>query len=68
MQGKTKDSAIKLIEDAKSLEEAGVFCIVLEMVSHEVAKLITESVSIPTIGIGSGVDCDGQVLHCGLWL
>ena len=62
VQGKTKDSAIKLIEDAKSLEEAGVFCIVLEMVSHEVAKLITESVSIPTIGIGSGVDCDGQVL------
>ncbi len=62
VQGRTKDSAARLIRDAKALEEAGVFCIVLEMVSHEVAKIITESVSVPTIGIGSGVDCDGQVL------
>lgn len=62
VQGRTKDSAARLIRDAKALEEAGVFCIVLEMVSHEVAKMITESVSVPTIGIGSGVDCDGQVL------
>lgn len=62
VQGRTNDSALKLIQDAKVLEGAGVFCIVLEMVSHEVAKIITESVSVPTIGIGSGVDCDGQVL------
>lgn len=62
VQGRTKDSAMKLIESAKVLEEAGVFCIVLEMVSHEVAKIITDSVNVPTIGIGSGLDCDGQVL------
>ena len=55
VQGKTKDSAMKLIEDAKELEEAGVFSIVLEMVSHEVGQIISESVNIPTIGIGSGV-------------
>ena len=62
VQGRTKEAAMKLIQDAKALEEAGVFCIVFEMVSHQVAKLITESVKVPTIGIGSGVDCDGQVL------
>jgi len=62
VQGKTKDTAMGLIEDAKELEEAGVFSIALEMVSHEVAEIISETVSIPTIGIGSGVNCDGQVL------
>jgi len=62
VQGKTKDSALKLIEDAKELEEAGVYSIVLEMVSHEVAEIISDTVSVPTIGIGSGVNCDGQVL------
>ena len=62
VQGKTKDSAMKLINDAKELEEAGVFSIALEMVSHEVAEIISETVSVPTIGIGSGVNCDGQVL------
>jgi len=62
VQGKTKDTAMRLIEDAKELEEVGVFSIVLEMVSHEVAEIISETVSIPTIGIGSGVGCDGQVL------
>ena len=62
VQGKTKDTAVKLIEDAKELEEAGAFSIVLEMVSHEVAQIISETVSIPTIGIGSGVSCNGQVL------
>lgn len=62
VQGKTKDTAMKLISDAKELEEAGVFCIVLEMVSNEVAKIISETVSIPTIGIGSGVACNGQIL------
>jgi len=62
VQGKTKDSALKLIEDAKELEEAGVYSIALEMVSHEVAEIISDTVSVPTIGIGSGVNCDGQVL------
>lgn len=62
VQGKTKESAMKLIEDAKALEEAGVFGIVLEMVTSETSKIISETVSIPTIGIGSGKDCDGQVL------
>jgi 3-methyl-2-oxobutanoate hydroxymethyltransferase len=62
VQGKTKDSALKLIDEAKELEEAGVFSIVLEMVGHEVAEIISETVSIPTIGIGSGIGCDGQVL------
>ena len=62
VQGKTKEDAIKLIEDAKIITESGVFTIVLEMVSSQVAKLITEKISVPTIGIGSGKDCDGQVL------
>ena len=62
LQGRTKESAIKLVEDAKALEKAGVFSIVLEMVASEVADVITKSVSVPTIGIGSGAGCDGQVL------
>jgi 3-methyl-2-oxobutanoate hydroxymethyltransferase len=62
VQGKTKESAKKLIESAKALEEAGVFSITLEMITSEVAKIISESVSVPTIGIGSGKNCDGQVL------
>jgi 3-methyl-2-oxobutanoate hydroxymethyltransferase len=62
LQGRTKESAMKLIEDAKALEKAGVYSIVLEMVASEVADVITKSVSIPTIGIGSGLGCDGQVL------
>lgn len=62
VQGKTSESAKKLIESAKALEEAGVFSITLEMVTSEVAKKISESVSVPTIGIGSGKNCDGQVL------
>ncbi len=62
VQAKTKDAALKLIGDAKELEEAGVFSIALEMVTQEVSKIITNSIHIPTIGIGSGPDCDGQVL------
>jgi 3-methyl-2-oxobutanoate hydroxymethyltransferase len=62
IQGRSVDSGDKLVEDAKALEEAGVFGIVLEMVTEEVAKVITETVSVPTIGIGSGQFCDGQVL------
>ncbi|QUC64685.1 3-methyl-2-oxobutanoate hydroxymethyltransferase [Nitrosopumilus sp. K4] len=62
VQGKTKDTAMRLIQDAKELEEAGVFSIALEMVSHEVAEIISDTINIPTIGIGSGVGCNGQVL------
>jgi 3-methyl-2-oxobutanoate hydroxymethyltransferase len=62
VQAKTKDSALKLIENAKSLEQAGAFSIALEMVTREVSKILTESIKIPTIGIGSGPGCDGQVL------
>ncbi|NDB51528.1 MAG: 3-methyl-2-oxobutanoate hydroxymethyltransferase [Nitrososphaeria archaeon] len=62
VQAKTTDAALVLIEDAKALEKAGAFSIALEMVTSEVSKIISESVSIPTIGIGSGKYCDGQVL------
>lgn len=62
VQAKTKETALSLIQNAKALEEAGVFSIALEMVTREVSKVITESIKIPTIGIGSGPDCDGQVL------
>lgn len=62
LQGRTKEGALKLIEDANILEKAGVFSIVLEMVASEAVDAITKSVSIPTIGIGSGPSCDGQVL------
>jgi 3-methyl-2-oxobutanoate hydroxymethyltransferase len=62
VQAKTKDAALKLIESAKALQEAGAFSIALEMVTKEVSKILTESIKIPTIGIGSGPDCDGQVL------
>lgn len=62
VQGRDKESALKLIRDAKALERAGVYCIVLEKVTREVAKIISDSVKVPTIGIGSGNVCDGQVL------
>jgi 3-methyl-2-oxobutanoate hydroxymethyltransferase len=62
VQAKTKDSALKLIENAKALEKAGAFSIALEMVTREVTKILTRSIRIPTIGIGSGPDSDGQVL------
>ncbi|MDQ3883334.1 MAG: 3-methyl-2-oxobutanoate hydroxymethyltransferase [Thermoproteota archaeon] len=62
LQGRTKEGAIKLIEDASVLQKAGAFSIVLEMVASEVAGAITKNLSIPTIGIGSGPNCDGQVL------
>ena len=62
IKGKSSDEIEKLIFDAKALEDAGVFCIVLEGVKAEIAKKITDSVSVPTIGIGSGKDTDGQVL------
>ena len=62
VQAKTSDTAMRLIEDAKELEQAGAFSIALEMVTKEVSQIISDSVSIPTIGIGSGAGCDGQVL------
>ena len=62
VQAKTKDAAMKLLDSAKALEKAGVFSIALEMVTREVSKIISDTISIPTIGIGSGPDCDGQVL------
>jgi len=62
VQGKTLEAAKKLIEDAKALEEAGAFAIVLECIPAPLATLITRSIHIPTIGIGSGLGCDGQVL------
>jgi 3-methyl-2-oxobutanoate hydroxymethyltransferase len=61
-QGRTAAKARRLLEDALALEEAGVFALVLEAVPAAVAARITEALSIPTIGIGAGVDCDGQVL------
>ena len=62
VQGKTAETARALLDDAKALEDAGAFAIVLEVVPREIAKLITESVKIPTIGIGAGLHCDIQVL------
>jgi 3-methyl-2-oxobutanoate hydroxymethyltransferase len=62
VQGKTAEAARKLLDDAKALEDAGAFAIVLEVVPREIARLITETVSIPTIGIGAGSHCDIQVL------
>ena len=59
--GKSADTARQLIRDARALDEAGVFSIVLELVPSPLAELITEKVSIPTIGIGAGKHCDGQV-------
>jgi 3-methyl-2-oxobutanoate hydroxymethyltransferase len=59
--GKTPEVAVRLLNDAKALEQAGVFSIVLEAVPAPLSKLITEKVSVPTIGIGAGPDCDGQV-------
>ncbi|MCP4109216.1 MAG: 3-methyl-2-oxobutanoate hydroxymethyltransferase [Desulfobacteraceae bacterium] len=62
VQGKSAEAAKALINDAKALENAGCFSIVLEAIPSAIAAMVTEAVSIPTIGIGAGVDCDGQVL------
>lgn len=62
VQGKTESDAKKLIEEALALEAAGVFAIVLECVPAKLAALVSQKLSIPTIGIGAGVGCDGQVL------
>lgn len=62
VQGKDEKAARKLIEDAKHIEQAGAFAIVLECVPAQLAEIITRELSIPTIGIGAGAGCDGQVL------
>jgi 3-methyl-2-oxobutanoate hydroxymethyltransferase len=61
-RGKNEEEVEELLKDAKIIEQAGAFSIVLEKVPAAVAKKVTESVSIPTIGIGAGVECDGQIL------
>jgi 3-methyl-2-oxobutanoate hydroxymethyltransferase len=63
-QAKSKEGAHRLVEDAKELERAGVFSIVLESIPEELARTVSAEVSVPTIGIGAGPYCDGQVLVC----
>lgn len=63
-QAKTSEEAERLVDDALALEQAGAFAIVLESIPDDVAAAVTARVSVPTIGIGAGVDCDGQVLVC----
>lgn len=62
VQGKTEEAARRLISDAKAIEEAGAFAVVLEGIPAKLAEIITNTISIPTIGIGAGAGCDGQVL------
>jgi 3-methyl-2-oxobutanoate hydroxymethyltransferase len=64
MQGKTEQAADQILRDASALEQAGVYAIVLEAVPAELASRITHTVHVPTIGIGAGRGCDGQVLVC----
>jgi 3-methyl-2-oxobutanoate hydroxymethyltransferase len=61
VQGKTPESAERLLKDAQALEQAGAFAVVLELVPAPLSKLVTQKLGIPTIGIGAGPDCDGQV-------
>ena len=61
VQAKSFETATRLIEDAQVLEQAGVFSIVLEAIPHKLASLVTQRISVPTIGIGAGPGCDGQV-------
>jgi 3-methyl-2-oxobutanoate hydroxymethyltransferase len=61
VQGKTPEAAVRLVKDARALADAGVFSIVLEAIPTELARVITQKVSVPTIGIGAGPYCDGQV-------
>ncbi|MFC2047823.1 3-methyl-2-oxobutanoate hydroxymethyltransferase [Chloroflexota bacterium] len=61
VQGRTPEAAIRMLEDAKALEEAGAFGIVMETVPTPLAALISQKLSIPTIGIGAGIGCDGQI-------
>jgi len=61
VQGKTPEAAERLLKDAQSLEQAGAFAVVMELVPAPLSKLVTQKLGIPTIGIGAGPDCDGQV-------
>ena len=61
-QGKDEESAARILDDARAVEEAGAFAVVLELVPADLAARITQSLKIPTIGIGAGPHCDGQVL------
>jgi len=61
VQGKTPEAAERLLQDARALEQAGAFAVVLELVPAPLSRLITQKIGIPTIGIGAGPDCDGQV-------
>jgi 3-methyl-2-oxobutanoate hydroxymethyltransferase len=61
LQGKTPAAAVQLMHDAQALEQAGAFAIVLETIPAPLAQLLTEQLSVPTIGIGAGLHCDGQV-------
>ena len=62
VQGKTTEQAEQLMADAKAVEEAGACAVVLECIPHQLTKIVSEQLTIPTIGIGAGVDADGQVL------
>src|SRR5205823_9342321 len=62
VKGKTQSEAEALIADARAVEKAGAFSVVLEIVVPEIARQITNTITIPTIGIGSGEQCDGQIL------
>jgi 3-methyl-2-oxobutanoate hydroxymethyltransferase len=62
VQGKTEEAALRLLDHARELEEAGIFALVLEGVPRDLAREVTEKLAVPTIGIGAGPDCDGQVL------
>jgi 3-methyl-2-oxobutanoate hydroxymethyltransferase len=64
VQGKGEEAASQVIADARAIEEAGAYAIVLEAIPPDLAALVTEAVSVPTIGIGAGSGCDGQVLVC----
>ena len=64
MQGRGGDAASKIVSDARAIEDAGAYAIVLEAVPPDVAEKVTREVQIPTIGIGAGAACDGQVLVC----
>ena len=64
IQGRTAEAAMKILEDALAIEDAGCFMLEFEAVPAKIAKLISEQLTIPTIGIGAGVGCDGQILLC----
>jgi 3-methyl-2-oxobutanoate hydroxymethyltransferase len=64
VQGRSAEAADRMVEDAKILEQAGAFSLLLEGIPSELGRRITQAVGIPTVGIGAGPDCDGQVLVC----